>query len=351
MGLNLDRPVTRVLSCTSARLGSNNSDNANRLCCYGAARALVCAVCCWISVTIPGWAGESKAPQKVITGVVATADGAPLVGATVALVDLSGNELANTTSGTTGEFEISTNASPGQYELIVTNSLQLNDERITLGRTDLQIELTVSTPRAAAPHSANAVSVGQLSMPEKARHAVVMAQEHFKADDYSAAMREINEALRLDSTSSEAWSMRAVFKLSGKDFRGAVGDATQSVQLDPHNASAFLVLGTAHNSLREFQAAAEYLKRAVELDRGLWQAQLELAKTWYGEKRFVLSLRELDLIHQEFADVHLVRANVLMSLNRTDEGAREFERFLQLAPNDPRNPQIRQILARANGPE
>src|SRR5690349_12513279 len=26
------------------------------------------------------------------------------------------------------------------------------------------------------------------------------------------------------------------------------------------------------------------------------QSQLELAKTWYGEKRFVLSLRQLDLI-------------------------------------------------------
>jgi tetratricopeptide (TPR) repeat protein len=347
MGLDLSRPARRVLGCIPVSLSSNNSYKTNRLYRYGVTSALVYAVCFGISVACLGWAADGNAAQKVVSGVVATTDGSPLVGATVALVDLSGNELAVTTTDAAGGFEIETNASPGEYELIVANSRQLNEEQITLARTDLRIALKVSSATAAAPRSADTVSADLLSIPEKARHAIVMAQEQFKSGNLSGAMQEIDAALLLDPTSSEAWSMRALFKLSERDARAAVGDSEQAIHLDPQNASAFLVLGTAHNSLKEFDAAGQHLRHALELDPSLWQAQLELAKAWYGKKRFVLSLRELNTINKDFADVHLVRANVLMSLNRRTEGAQEFERFLQEAPDDPRDPQIRQILARA----
>jgi tetratricopeptide (TPR) repeat protein len=141
--------------------------------------------------------------------------------------------------------------------------------------------------------------------------------------------------------------MRSLVKLALKDFRSAIGDATEAIQLDPENASAYVALGTAQNSTREFSAAEQALRQALEIEPDFWQAQLELAKTWYGEKRCVLSLRQLDLIGKDFADVHLVRANVLMSHNRRDEGVDEFGRFLQQAPRDPRAPQVRQILAQA----
>jgi len=47
-----------------------------------------------------------------------------------------------------------------------------------------------------------------------------------------------------------------------------------------------------------------------------------------------VALREMDDLNQDFPDVHLVRANVLARLNRAQEAAGEFKRFLQQAPED-----------------
>lgn len=58
------------------------------------------------------------------------------------------------------------------------------------------------------------------------------------------------------------------------------------------------------------------------------------------------ALRELDLLQRDFPDVHLVRGNVLMRLERGREAAEEFSTFLKQAPDDVRSEQIKQIVAR-----
>jgi regulator of sirC expression with transglutaminase-like and TPR domain len=56
-------------------------------------------------------------------------------------------------------------------------------------------------------------------------------------------------------------------------------------------------------------------------------------------------LCELDLANIDFPDAHLVRANVLMRLERRQEAVEEFGAFLREAPKDPRGEQIRRIVA------
>ena len=305
--------------------------------------------CCLFLVLIfVGIALAQNTSKKILRGEILTERGAPLVRASVGVFDLKGRQIASTTTDEYGRFEIKTDARQGEYELIVTNSKQLNEERIALGRTDVHIRLVVTAAPYHAPRPAGStVSARQMQTRDKARAQVVAAQEHFDNLELSRAIEELNAAVHIDATCSEAWSMRSLVKVALKDFPGAIGDAREAIQLDPENAFAYAALGTAQNSIREFPAAEQALRQALEIQPDFWQAQLELAKTWYGEKRYVLSLRQLDLIGQDFADVHLVRANVLMSLNRRDEGLQEFGRFAQQAPNDPRLPQVRQILAQS----
>ena len=312
--------------------------------------ASVRRLCCvFLALMFCGIALAQNTSEKILRGEILTEGGSPLVRASVGVFDLKGRSIASTITDEYGRFEIRTDARQGEYELIVTNSKQLNEERIALGRTDVHIRLVVVTP---APYHAprppgSTVSARQMQTPDKVRAHVVAAQEHFDNLELSRAIEELNAAVAIDATCSEAWSMRSLVRVALKDFPGAIGDATEAIQLDPENAFAYVALGTAQNSLREFPAAERALRQALEIQPDFWQAQLELAKTWYGEKRFVLSLRQLDLIGQDFADVHLVRANVLMSLNRRDEGIEEFGRFAQQAPNDPRLPQVRQIMAQS----
>jgi Tfp pilus assembly protein PilF len=233
----------------------------------------------------------------------------------------------------------------GEYELIVTNSGQLNGEHVRLGRADLDVKLAVSAADNNLDQATYRISARQLSVSPKTRARIAAAQKKFEMGDTRAAMTDLDAAMKLSPTSSEAWSMRAFIKLAARDSDGAIRDASHAEDLDRGNSEAYLALGSAYNSQREFRTAETNLRRALVLRPSSWQAELELAKAWYGQKKFVLALRQLDLIQRDFPDVHLVRANILISVGRKRDGAKEFGKFLRAVPGDRRAPQIRRILA------
>jgi tetratricopeptide (TPR) repeat protein len=283
---------------------------------------------------------------KVVQGIITTREGKPLVGATVELFDLTGSEVAKTETDSGGRFKVVTDAVAGQYELIITNSGQLNDEQVKLGRTDLTMKVVVSAAgQDGFGQGRFTVSARRLGISPKVRTHIAVAQQRFEHGDLPEAMNELEAAMGNCPSCSEAWSMRAFMKLSAKDFSGAIDDGLHAIALDRNNAEAHLALGTAYNSMMDFSGAEVLLRSSLELHPDSWQAQLELAKTWYGQNRLVLALRQLDLIEHDFPDIHLVRANVLIRLGRKRAGAKEFDAFLREVPGDRRAPQIRQIMA------
>jgi tetratricopeptide (TPR) repeat protein len=204
----------------------------------------------------------------------------------------------------------------------------------------------------AAAQSANAisptVSVQALRVPAKARSHLEVAQREFSRLNLAGAEREIERALQLDSTFAAAYSLRAVVRLAARDSNRAIEDATRALALDPAEPGAYVALATAYNSRGEYPRAEASTERALTMRPDFWQARLELAKAFYGEGRLALALRELDELHKDFPDVHLVRANLLVRLNRREEAIEEFSEFLQEAPNDCRRQQVEQIVNQAN---
>ena len=193
------------------------------------------------------------------------------------------------------------------------------------------------------------VSAKQLGVPEKARERLAAAQESFRKLKIDEAEQEIDSALRADPSFAQAFAMRAFIRLARKDSDGAIEDAKRAASLDGEDAESFVALAMSYNALREFQEAEDAAWRALSLRPDSWQGRLELAKASYGRGIFVVALREMDDLNQDFPDVHLVRANILARLNRDQEAAGEFVRFLQQAPEDPRSEQVRSIVTRAAG--
>lgn len=289
---------------------------------------------------------QAASAQKLLRGIVSTQDAQPLAKATVEIVDAHGNSVGKSETDSDGRFEIITDASAGGYELIITHRGQLKAEKISLGRSELRVNVIVATSTANKPgDSRYAVSARQLSISDKTRARLTAAQRDFEKGRTGAAMEQLQAAMEMSPSCSEAWSMRAFVRMSMRDVAGAVADALHSEELDNGNADAFLALASAYNASRRFPEAETELQQALHLRPDSWQARLELAKTWYGERRFALALRQLELIERDFPDVHLVRANTLVSLGRNREAAEEFRTFLQEAPTDSRALQIQQIMA------
>jgi tetratricopeptide (TPR) repeat protein len=290
-------------------------------------------------------------PRTLIHGLIMTAQGYPVVRATVEVRDLRGMKVATGFTDTTGSFAITTAAQPGEYVLLAAKELQLGDRRITLDQADR--EVTMALPFAAALNAAQqtyTVSAQELRVPAGARAHLKLAQDKFARSNFAGAQREIDRALQVDPTCAAAFSMRALLRLSSKDFNGAIEDATHAAALDPTEAHAYLALATAYNSVSDFQNAEGAAQQALGMRPDLWQGRLEMAKALYGEGRLVLALRELDELNKDFPDVHLVRANTLVGLTRRAEAAQEFALFLREAPNDRRSGQVRKIVAGINEP-
>jgi hypothetical protein len=290
--------------------------------------------------------------RTLIHGLIITAQGQPVASATVEVRDLRGMKIATGFTDTAGSFAITTVAKPGEYVLLAAKELQIEDARITLDQPDREVTITLPTPpanAAATPQQTYTVSLQELRVLANVRAHLKLAHEEFSKLNFAGAEREVDQTLQVDSTCAAAFSMRALLRLTSRDFNGAIEDATRSLALDPGEATAYLALATAYNSGGEFQKAETAAQRALGMRPDFWQGRLELAKAFYGQERLVLASRELDELNKDFPDVHLIRANILARLNRSEEAGREFGQFLKEAPDDFRTDQVRLIVSRIAG--
>jgi tetratricopeptide (TPR) repeat protein len=267
--------------------------------------------------------------------------------AIVEIRNLQGIKVASSQTDNTGKFEISGAVEPGQYIFLVAGVSQITEEQVFLAHPDLELSLALPAPAVnTAPASERyVVSARHLEVSAKARTDLAVAEREFKKLKFDEAERGIDDALRMDPTFAEAFTMRAFVRLAEKNLKGAEEDARHAISLDVSDAESYIALAMSCNSLREFQESEDAAWRALSLRPDSWQGRLELAKSFYGQREFVLALRELDFGNIDFPDAHLVRGNVLTSLDRSREASEEFKTFLREAPSDPRVKQIRRIVA------
>lgn len=190
------------------------------------------------------------------------------------------------------------------------------------------------------------VSVSHLKVPTKAISHMEEAQKRFAKMQLAQTTMELDRAIDIYPGFAQAFCMKALVSLAERDFTESVENAAHAIKLDGADAYSWVALATAYNSLNEWPEAEAAAGQALALDPSAWQGRLELAKSFYGEAKFVLALYILDQLNRDIPDVHLVRANSLMRLGRPQEAARQFLVFLQEAPGDSRADQIRQILLR-----
>jgi tetratricopeptide (TPR) repeat protein len=292
----------------------------------------------------------AQAPDRnrsaLIHGSIVTAQGKPVPGAIVEIRDLHGMQMGHSLTNSAGNFEIRMAVDSGEYIVFAGMEPRIQAERIALNQADVEITIALPPTSDVAPEPPqDTVSASHLSVPPKAWKHLESANGRFSKGNLPEAAKEIDRALQVDPAFAQAFAMRAFIRLAGRDPEGAADDAKRATVLDPHDAESFVALAMSYNALKEFQSAAEAARHALGIRPDSWQGRLEMAKSLYHEDKLISAFRELELVHTNFPDVHLVRGSVLMGLDRGPEAEAEFEIFLQEAPFDPRNAQIRGLVA------
>jgi tetratricopeptide (TPR) repeat protein len=342
----------RLRLCASCRETGSYSKKINRFCRISFARknARTFLLFSFLVLTSISLAAESAGLlQKLVRGAIVTADGKPVTNAIVEIRDLRGLQIGRSLTDSAGRFEISAAAQPEEYIVVVTKGYLIKDQRIALDRRDIEIAiaLPLASEDVAPEPPQQTVSAPQLSIKTKTWKHLESAHAQFSKGNLPEAAMEVARALKIDPACAPAFTMRAFLRLAEKDQAGAVEDAKIAILLDPHAAESFVALAMAYNSLKQFEKARETASHALGLHPDSFQGRLELAKSFYGEGDLILALRELELVGVDFPDVHLVRGNVLMGLDRSEEAVDEFGIFLKEAPSDSRTGQIRALIAAA----
>lgn len=103
-------------------------------------------------------------------------------------------------------------------------------------------------------------------------------------EDYTSALSDFNEAIKLNSSFGEAYLYRGRCKKILKDNNGALNDFKLALRLNPDSVNYYVHNGAAKESIGDYKAALEEYDKAIELNANLEEAYIGRgsAKTQLG---------------------------------------------------------------------
>lgn len=87
--------------------------------------------------------------------------------------------------------------------------------------------------------------------------------------DYSGALADYSDAIRLEPKNAVWWSDRGYVCLRQHDYKGAIQNESVAIELDPKLARAYFFRGAAFGQLRDSQNAGNDINAALRLDPSL----------------------------------------------------------------------------------
>ncbi len=127
------------------------------------------------------------------------------------------------------------------------------------------------------------------------------------------AIEDFDNAIESDPTNWEALLSRGIEKYKLKDFKHSVIDFNNSIEIQPNNAKAFNCRGVAKEQLKEIEDALKDFLSAMEIEPSHATAAYNYARLKSDEGNYDAALEYLDkAVHskEDFIDAYLLRAIV-----------------------------------------
>jgi tetratricopeptide (TPR) repeat protein len=115
-------------------------------------------------------------------------------------------------------------------------------------------------------YRAAAESLDSRSQTPKFAEVVTRGLDAFEKGNYTRALLDFDEAIRLNPNHSEAHRWRGDALLNRREFDKALSAYEDAMRLDPNNAMAYLCSGMAWTEKRDFGKARSAFEKAVQLN-------------------------------------------------------------------------------------
>src|SRR5262249_6175665 len=114
------------------------------------------------------------------------------------------------------------------------------------------------------------------------------------AAQYDAAISNFDEAIRIRPDYANAFNNRCSAYNAKGEYDLAIRDCSQALQLDPKKANAFVGLGNAYNRKHDYDAAMKAYDEAIQLDADSVSAYLGRCSVYIGKANYSSAIENCD---------------------------------------------------------
>jgi Tfp pilus assembly protein PilF len=302
------------------------------------------------------FASPSGGTRSTIAGSVSVDGGAqPAARVRVDVKALTGGQLATTFTDSTGRFEAATEGAGSFIVTVQEQGYEPVEQRVDLGfgGTTPGVMITLHKLRATPADRAEGytVSVHELKVPGKARHAFEKGIEQLRKKDAEGSLNHFKEATDAFPNYYEAYYQIGVANLELRRGNEAEQALQRSIDLSAGGyAEPQFALGALLCDRQAYSEAEPVLRRAIELDASSWKGYLFLGQALFGQNRLVeaeKSAREVLLRRADLASTYILLANIHIRKQEYILAIKDLDTFLAIKPDGPTSDQARGVRAAA----
>ena len=314
----------------------------------------------WLLLAAAVAAPKAQAQLPAVTGersrirgaVLLDGEAQPAARVRVDIKALTGGDVASTFTDTSGRFETPATG-PGSYVVTVQEQGYEPAEQRVDASLDGNVQDLVITLRkvrvSLAQHRGYLVSVHDLKVPGKARHAFQKGMERLQKKDAVGSIGYFKEATNAFPDYYEAYYQIGVANLELR--RG--DDAEQALQtaIDMSGggyAEPQFALGALLCDRHEYTNAERVLRRSIEVDGNSWKGHLFLAQALFGLNRLAeaeKSAHEALLRRSDVSAAYVLLANVHIRRQEYVTAIQDLDTFLKMKPVGQSSDQARAVRA------
>jgi len=243
-----------------------------------------------------------------------------------------------------------------------TARAQSNDRR-GLANSDRQSDLAVFSPAAHAPsppsdslkgnvgENASAVSVHQLSIPDKAREAYNKGIRQADADDWAGSVPNFQRAIKSFPAYYEAYCGVGVAEVYLQSWNEAEASFRKCIELSGGTfAAGHFGLGLILSHRQQVPEAEAMIREGIQLDPADARGHFSLAWVLHTMGRLPeaeQSAREAILYKPTFPDPYLLLAQIHLDQGNFSSEIEDLDGYLKLDPLGPPSARARAAIADA----
>ena len=188
-------------------------------------------------------------------------------------------------------------------------------------------------------------------VPEAAQQEFNLGSKEMEKKHWEEAKVHFQKAITAFPKYAEAFNNLGQVEIQLKDGKNAVEAFRSATQIDPTVQQANLYLGQFYYENTQYKEAEPYLLHAAadQPKSAKLLTALANAEIQNGESDLALAnARKVPSLpdHKQFAISHLIAAQALTGKGTDDEIAKEYEEYLQEAPDSPLAPRVKDALAK-----